>query len=114
MAHWHDIDSARDLWDDAPLDDDELTELLEVAADAVVSFAPALVVAVAPGDHEGVIPVAWRRAQLMQARNIHNADLVTPGGEVGADGFVRTIHPLDWQIKQILRPKKGAPRARRR
>lgn len=111
MATWHTPETARDQWADAPLDDNDLVELLEVAQQAVLAYAPAL-----PEDDVTVedgyvipaaqnIPANYRRAQLMQARNIWNASNASTGGEFDGSSYGITTHPLDWQIKQILRPR---------
>jgi hypothetical protein len=120
MAEWHTVESARDQWADAPFDedggDDTLTELLVVARGAVLAFAPTLdgtfivedgiIVSV----DDDTIPTAWRTAQLMQARNVWNSAKASPdagafdGGSYGLSSF-----PLDWQIRQLLRPKRGKP-----
>lgn len=97
MATWHTIESARDLWVDAPLDDEYLGELLEVAQGAVLAYAPALA--------DTDVPVSYRQAQLMQARNVFNASKAAPGGEFDGSSYGITTHPLDWQIKQLLRPR---------
>lgn len=97
---WHTLDSTRDAWGDAPDDDETLFELLEVAKEAVIEYAPPVV-----GD---LPPVRFRKAQLMQARNLWNSTEVNPAGEAGADGYTIAPHPLDWQITQILRPNRGA------
>lgn len=103
MSTWHTLESARDQWADAPLDDESLSELLEVAKVAVLAYAPAL----PPTDPED-IPVSYRVAQLMQARNVWNSGQANPGGGDGFDNIgygLTTKHPLDWQIKQLLRPR---------
>lgn len=202
MATWHTLDSARAEWVDAPLDDTHLSNLLEVAKDAVLAYAPTptylnpdpvtitgddytlalartgvyvngtiiaqrpLVGSIVPGTvpaefvpsgypkfvtPDGVvilefswgsglgdytlttgpwdpiegdprtveviwstsaevqgIPVAWRVAQLMQARNVWNSSQASPNGGDGFDSIgygLTTTHPLDWQIKQLLRPR---------
>lgn len=99
---WHTLDSARDDWDDAPDGDSTLYDLLDIAREAVTEFAPAL-------EEDELPPLNYRKAQLMQARNVWNATEVRPSGEVGADGYVIVPKPLDWQIKQILRPRRGVP-----
>lgn len=118
MATWHTLETARDQWVDAPLDDDELQELLDVAKSAVLAYAPAVatesvenvggfVVPTTTGD----IPVSYRKAQIMQARNVWNSEQASPGGNLDGSGFGLTIHPLDWQVKQLLRPRSvfGGP-----
>lgn len=99
---WHTHDSARAQWADAPADDRALYELLHVARHAVVEYAPAL----ADGE---AIPLNYVNAQLMQARNILNAARVDSGGELGDGTFTSKPFPLDWEVKQILRPKRGIP-----
>ena len=111
MAEWHTIDSARSQWDDAPFEDDELQELLDVAQQAVLAYAPAL-----PGvtytiidgyvvPSETVIPTSYRHAQLMQARNVWNSSQASPSGDFDGAGYGLTTFPLDWQIKQLHRPR---------
>lgn len=102
---WHNLDSARRSgWvDAADMSDIELWTLLETARGDVLEFAPVL----AEGEP---VPLRYRAAQLMQARNRHNAGLANPSsGEIGGEGFTLTVFPLDWQVKQLLRPSRGIP-----
>ena len=110
MATWHDSESARDQWVDAPDDDAHLVELLEVARAAVIAYAPALP---APeGEGTPTIPTTYRYAQLMHARNLWNATKVDPAGTFGEGEFVVQPRPLDWHVQQVLRPKRGVPSVR--
>lgn len=109
MTTWHDITTARDEWVDAPLDDDVLTELLEVSQQQVLAYAPALPVTDPPTTD---IPVNYRYGQLEQAKNLWNAARVDASGGDGDGSFVMRPHPLDWIIKQILRPRRAVPRVR--
>lgn len=104
MAEWHTLDSARDQWDDAPLDDDYLQELLDVAKDAVLTYGHALT-------EEEAVPTRYRVAQLMQARNIFNASKASAGGDLDGSSFGISTAPLDWQVKQLIRPRSlfGGP-----
>lgn len=101
---WHTLDSAREQWaDSVHIEDDQLWELLEVAKHQCLEYAPALAVGAA-------VPVSYRKAQLMQARNVWNAARVDPSsGAIGDDSFALTPFPLDWTIKQVLRPKRAVP-----
>ena len=100
---WHTLDTARDDWRDAPGFDAWLYELLWTARNDVIAFAPPLAANSRP-------PLNYRRAQLMQARNLWNAGKVDPAsGAVGEDTFVLRPFPLDWTVKQVLRPKRGVP-----
>lgn len=101
---WHTLDSARATgWADAvSMADVGLHQLLESARRDVEAYAPALV--------DGApIPQAYRDAQLMQARNRHNAENVDPASGEGFDNFAIAPRPLDWQVKQLLRPRRGKP-----
>ena len=106
MATWHTTDSARYEWADAPSDDGELDNLLDVAKSAVVAYAPALVVTEPPTDD---VPTSYRVAQLMQARNVWNSSNASTSGQNDGSEYGLASFPLDWQIRQILRPKRGVP-----
>jgi hypothetical protein len=98
---WHSVESIRLEWPDAEhIPDASLWEILEVAKDQVLEFAPVLAAGVS-------IPVTWRTAQRVQSRNIWNAARVAPDGTAGMDDFVIRPFPLDWHVKQILRPKRA-------
>lgn len=99
-AAWHTIDSARREWDGAPKDDARLYTLLETARTQCLAYAPATV----------IIPSHYRAAQVLQARNIWNASRIDPGAsQMNADGFTVTVYPLDWTVRQMLRPIQGRP-----
>lgn len=98
---WHTLDSVREEWPDAEyIDDVPLWRVLELARTQVLDFAPALV-------DPDIVPDRYRDAQRVQARNIWNAAKVSPDGTVGTDDFVIRPFPLDWHVKQIIRPKRG-------
>lgn len=98
---WHNLDSARAVWSGAPNDDPTLYELLEVAKGQVLAYAPATV--------PETIPLNYRRAQYMQARNIWNAAVKDSGESFGGEGFAVTVFPMDWSVKNLIRPKRGVP-----
>jgi hypothetical protein len=98
---WYGISQLRREWRDAPSDDFLLYQLLEVAKKQVMAFAPALKT---PG-----VPVNYRLAQKMQARNLWNSAITDPSGAVGDDGFAIRPFPMDWTVKNVLRPKRGKP-----
>lgn len=102
MTTYLSLEEARSRWVDAPLDDAHLEELLEAARVAVADFAPDL------GEDDSV-PAAYRIAQLMQARNIWNSSKTDPGGSIGDGDFIIRPYPLDKNIRQLLRPKRGLP-----
>lgn len=113
MTTWHDTESAAYQWPDAPDDTDILEELLEVARGQVVAYSPHRKADPIVATDSDDVPVEYRLAQLRQATNLFNAGSVAPDGGLGDGGsFVMTPHPLDWHVKQIIRPKRGAPHVR--
>lgn len=99
---WHTITTAREDWPDAPDSDRRLAELLAVARDQCEAFAPRIAAPNWP-------PAGYRLAQLTQARNLWNGSRVDAGGAAGIDGFALAPFPLDWQVKQMLRPRNPRP-----
>lgn len=88
------------LWADAPEDDDELDLYLVAAKEACIAYAPALA--------EGTpVPDSYRFAQAMQASNLYNAGQASATGTNDGSGFGLTTFPLDWQVQQLLRPRRG-------
>lgn len=117
MANWHDITSIREAWGDADqIEDDLLGELLEVARDAVVAYAPALPAFVPVDPEEGEdpvledIPTRYRLGQMVHVKNLWNASRVAASGDLGGETFEIQPRPLDWHVKQILRPLRGIPK----
>lgn len=104
MADWHTPESARTQWVDAPLDDEQLQELLDVAKQAVLAYAPAI-------DDPDDPPTNYRVAQLTQTKNVWNGSYASPSGDLDGGSFGLTTFPLDWQVKQLLRPRSvfGGP-----
>lgn len=101
MAEWYDAESITDVWLDAP-DEPQLSLIVEAALIQVQEYAPAL-------PDGGGIPANYRQAQVMQTRNLWNATRVDAGGGSGDGDFIIRPFPLDWQVKALLRPKRGVP-----
>jgi hypothetical protein len=101
---WATLAITRSQWiDSRTIDDDVLYEILQVAKTQVLDYAPALAAAAA-------VPTHYRMAQISQARNIYNGSIVdATNGDIGSDTFTIRPFPLDWQIKQLLRPRRGVP-----
>lgn len=103
---WHTLDSARAEWADAEhLSDLRLWHVLEMARQQITEYAPAL-----PDD--ATVPGNYRHGQLMQARNLWNAARVDPSGADGDDTFQLRPYPLDWMVKQVVRPQTAVPKVR--
>ena len=66
-------------------------------------------VAFAPVPKTALVPERYRRALVMQARALYRATLVGSGDSIGLDGISVTVFPMDWTVKNLLRPKRGVP-----
>lgn len=107
MATWYTVEEAQDDWADWPRQDDDGTDLLEsylaAAKEAVLAYAPVVETPLVD------IPDGYRIAQLLQARNIWNSGKATPTGDFDGGQYSLTTFPLDWQVRQLIRPKRGVP-----
>jgi hypothetical protein len=102
----------RDQWVDAPEDDELLEELLENAKQQVIAYARKSVreaYEAATDEEPFDVPANLRLAQRRQVENLWTAGKVDTSGNMGPDSFVRTTHPLDWHVKQIIRPRSAVP-----
>ena len=100
VVGWLDIDDVRDRWPDAvQMDDDELGDYLAAAYAACVAYLP-------PSADVEADNASWRLAQLMQARATWRALRAGTGDNIGSDGLTVTVFPLDWQVRQLLRPRR--------
>ena len=98
---WFNVITAREDWDGAPEQDGTLHRLLNLAREQIEAYAPA----VADGTP---VPERYRSAQLVQARNTFNASI--SNGDNSMDiggGLIINIRPLDWAVKQMVRPPRG-------
>ena len=82
--------------------DTALATLLTSARIQCEAFAPALAA-------DAVIPENYRLAQAMQARALYRSTTVGSGDQFGADGLTVTVFPMDWTVKNLLRPRRGLP-----
>jgi len=88
-------------------EDGDLDFPLEVARIQCERFAPAL----AAGEP---IPDNYVAAQVMQTRALVRGGVVGSGDQAGGYGDVVTVFPMDWNVKNLLRPKRGKPHFGRR
>lgn len=107
MADWYTVEEARNEWVDAPVDEDDgddlLTSLLTVAKEAVIAYAPSV-------DEPLVdIPEGYRQAQLQQAKNVWNSQKASPSADYDGGQYGLSAFPLDWMVRQLIRPKRGRP-----
>lgn len=83
-------------------EEDGLGFVLNVARTQCAEFAPTL----GPDDP---IPDHYVAAQVMQARALVQAGIVGPGDQAGGYGDAVTVFPMDWAVKNLLRPRRGRP-----
>lgn len=103
-VEWMTLALTREAWvDSRAIEDPILYDLLEIAKHQILEYAPALAEGAA-------IPLSYKMGQLSQARNIYNGSIVDAGnGDIGNETFSIRPFPLDWQIKQLVRPRRGNP-----
>ena len=98
-----------------------MEELLAVSWAQCVAYAPLpapdytslFESALGDGVPEEDIPPGHREAHYVQAHNIWNATLKAPGAVTyGPDDMPIALHPLDWHVKQLLRPRTAVPKVR--
>jgi hypothetical protein len=98
---WHTLASARAEWPDAEqLSDARLYVLLETSRLECVAYGR-------PIPAGQLAPVNYREAQLMHARNRNAAWRVDPNSSGDDTSYQLGAHPLDWVVKQLLRPQVG-------
>ncbi len=79
------------------LDLDELAALLASAAVQCDAYAPQVEVA----------PDNYLHAQCLQARALYRSTMAGSGDQIGIDGQAVQVFPMDWTVKNLLRPKRG-------
>lgn len=129
MAVWHTPETARDqrdLWPDVDqLEDETLALLLDSAREQVIAYAPALPADTVEreelsgygyggygGDLPPTVPGRYVLAQLRHAKNSWDAARAGADGSIGGETFAISPRPLDWHVKNILRPARARPRVR--
>lgn len=115
MPDWYTTDTIRADWYGAPASDDVLQQILDASKQQVLAFDhgynwrqnPANADVDFTGDYTAdEVPSNLLMAQRMQAKNLANASQVDPSnGQSGDDSFVLRPFPLDWVVKQVIRPK---------
>ena len=60
-----------------------------------------------------VIPARWVLAQKLQARALIRSTYTGRNDEAGLDALAVTVYPMDWTVKNLLRPKRPGRRGPR-
>ena len=98
---WVDPDEVGAFWADAPQDATVLASYLQAAYEQCVAYLPPELF-----PESGTIPQRWIQAQIMQARALHRSTVTGSGDQMGGDGYTVTVFPMDWTVKNLLRPKR--------
>lgn len=108
-------------WPTCDLEPLELAALLTSARDQCEAYAPAVAYAadvsgadVHSSDLDDVpinatVPESWRLAQALHARALYRSGIAGSGDQIGGDGLTVTVFPMDWTVKNLLRPRAGRP-----
>jgi hypothetical protein len=88
-------------WPDAAqMSTAELTDYLQAAYEQCVAYLPDTAnLAAVP------VPSRWRLAQLSQARALFRSGVAGSGDQIGQDGLTITVYPMDWTVRNLLRPR---------
>lgn len=109
LVGWVDTDdpSIVEEWRDMPDDEAVATRYLASAHQQCLDFLPHKRVdgALVP-DVPTVVPETYRLAQILQARALYNSVITGPGDALGPEGQSVTVHPMDWSVKNLLRPRR--------
>lgn len=84
------------------LDEDELVDVLAAAYEQCEAFLNGRV----PADPT-TAPARLRLAQTLQAQALARAGYAGRDDSVGIDGMTVTVFPMDWTVKNLLRPRRG-------
>lgn len=91
-------------WADVPVDAPTLTLYLQSAYEQCLEFLP--------HDEDGApvvpdpVPQRFGMAQMLQARALYRSALAGDNNSIGMDGMQVTVFPMDWTVKNLLRPKR--------
>ncbi|APX03374.1 hypothetical protein [Arthrobacter sp. QXT-31] len=97
---WNMVKSqALELWPDAEhIDDATYFDIMEAANALCVAYAPSL-----PEGAE--IPKAWYLAEILMARDLWSKMSGGNNEQIGPDGYAIRPANLEWQARNLLRPK---------
>lgn len=109
MSEWHTLQTARADWADAKqLSDLMLTDVLELAKDAVWHFEvdahPRLDDTGAEIPVPADVPVRYRVAQLLQARSVWQLPRTGDQGAMGLDEYAGRVYVFGKDIQKVIVP----------
>jgi len=93
-----------ELWPGSvDLTEDALELVLAAAAEACEDFQPKT----ATANDSDTLKASWVMAQILHAKGLARAGFVGASDQTGFPGETVTVYPMDWQVKNLLRPKKA-------
>ena len=110
LIGWVDTEnpSIREEWRDVPEDPDVRERYLRAAYEQCLAFLPQKrdVLGNLVPDVPITVPERFRLAQINQARALFNSVISGPNDSFGPEGQTVTVFPMDWTVKNLLRPKR--------
>lgn len=106
------VDPTTDLndWADGlALDEDDLARYLGAAHTQCVDFLPYTTDPTTDVQTPVIpdpVPDTFVLAQVFQARALYRSALAGGENAIGADGLSVTVFPMDWTVKNLLRPRR--------
>lgn len=97
IVGWVDLEALKESWWDSP-DLDDLQELLEVAHEVCLAYAPT---------PPATIPKSWKKAQVLHAKHLYARDKGGNRDAVGPDGYTVSTFPLVLESRSLLRPRRS-------
>ncbi len=108
LIGWVDPDADLSEWRDAPSDENTLARYLGSAYEQCLDFLPhrrdaaGVLQPVVPDP----VPERFKLAQIMQARALYNGVITGRDDQQGDGSLGVTVFPMDWSVKNLLRPKR--------
>ena len=103
LVGWVDQDVVALYWPEAEdLDPTVLHSYLLAAYEQCVLFLPPVEFAPWPVP----TPERFKHAQVMQARALFRSNVTGSGDALGGEGLTVTVFPMDWTVKNLLRPSR--------
>ena len=110
VVGWVNTETDLEDWADRP-DEPALSRYLTAAHRQCLDFLPYTTATVDGVTTETTVvpdpvPANFVLAQIMQARALYRSVLSGSGDAIGADGMAVTVFPMDWTVKNLLRPRR--------
>jgi hypothetical protein len=105
LIGWVETDEVVEFWPEADdLTTGALISYLQAAYEQCVEFLPHVAVPTPPIALPP--PERYILAQVMQAQALFRSNVAGSGDTLGGDGQSVTLFPMDWTVKNLLRPTK--------